>query len=323
MSEINPIFVKRGFWVNQAQGSEMGQTITTSSRAGNVIIALLTILSTLGTSHLWHLVTFCYHQVQASGRDSDGLQRQQQVILRTLPTPTGLMASAITLWWAWRRKTHRALARSAPYALLSLMFMIGTLAASITSSYAVSTSNLEVLVSSSACGRVNSTKLDSMVLPGPVSYGQRVNDEAYAYAQKCYQNTSAVSAQCNIFSRPRVPIRQDTVPCPFSPSMCEVDAISFDSELLDVNQNLGINLPATDAVKMRKRTTCAILPIENHWEIINTTSVKDVFSRPVLPDEKSFIVSYGTYLSSAPEFGKITFDLSLAQENLTGAFSAR
>jgi len=52
-----------------------------------------------GAAHLWHLITFVYHQFRANGRPSDGLFRQQQALLRTLPTPSSLMVDSINLWW--------------------------------------------------------------------------------------------------------------------------------------------------------------------------------------------------------------------------------
>jgi hypothetical protein len=48
MSELDPQYVKRGFWINEEQGSVMGRTITTDTRTGTIVIVLLTLLSTLG-----------------------------------------------------------------------------------------------------------------------------------------------------------------------------------------------------------------------------------------------------------------------------------
>jgi len=49
MSELDSQYVKRGFWVNEAQGPVMGRTITTDIRTGTIIVALLAVLSSLGT----------------------------------------------------------------------------------------------------------------------------------------------------------------------------------------------------------------------------------------------------------------------------------
>ena len=48
MSEIDDRFVKRGQWTNVQEGSVLGQTITTDTRTGIIIVALLAVLSTIG-----------------------------------------------------------------------------------------------------------------------------------------------------------------------------------------------------------------------------------------------------------------------------------
>ena len=85
MSELDPQFVKRGYWLNHAQGPVMGKTITTDSRSGVIIIAILAIFTSMGLNHLWHLLTFGYHQLRANGDARDGLFRQQQSLLRYYP----------------------------------------------------------------------------------------------------------------------------------------------------------------------------------------------------------------------------------------------
>ena len=48
MSELDPRFVKQGFWINHSQGLLMGPTITVDTKTGTVIIAVLAVLSALG-----------------------------------------------------------------------------------------------------------------------------------------------------------------------------------------------------------------------------------------------------------------------------------
>jgi hypothetical protein len=48
MSEVDGRFVKQGLWTNLEQGEIMGKTITTDTRTGTIIIALMAILSTVG-----------------------------------------------------------------------------------------------------------------------------------------------------------------------------------------------------------------------------------------------------------------------------------
>ena len=48
MAELDPRYVKLGLWTDWEQGAIMGKTITTTTRTGNAVIALLAIVSTLG-----------------------------------------------------------------------------------------------------------------------------------------------------------------------------------------------------------------------------------------------------------------------------------
>lgn len=152
MSELDSQYVKQGYWVNQKQGTIMGQTLTTDIRTGTFVITLLAIMTLMGMKHLWNLFTFCSYQIRANGRPSDGLFRQQQALLRSSPTPSTLLVGWIKLWFTWRRINKRAAATSSVHTFTALVFMIGSLTASIFSSNVVSTSNLEVLVSSPHCG---------------------------------------------------------------------------------------------------------------------------------------------------------------------------
>jgi hypothetical protein len=48
MTEIDRQYVKRGLWTNYDKGPVIGQTITTDTRTGSFVVALLAVLSTLG-----------------------------------------------------------------------------------------------------------------------------------------------------------------------------------------------------------------------------------------------------------------------------------
>lgn len=98
MSEIDTRFVRHGVWTDSSRGSTMGNTITTDTRTGNILVALMTVLCSMGTAHLWHLITFVIHQCRANGRPSDALSRQQQAILRTYPTPSAVLTESAKLY---------------------------------------------------------------------------------------------------------------------------------------------------------------------------------------------------------------------------------
>jgi hypothetical protein len=48
MAEVAPELVRRGAWTNWDQGPIMGKTITTDTRTGTVVVALLAVISTIG-----------------------------------------------------------------------------------------------------------------------------------------------------------------------------------------------------------------------------------------------------------------------------------
>lgn len=48
MSELQSRFVKRGLWVDHSEGPIMGRTITTDTKTGTILIALLAVLASLG-----------------------------------------------------------------------------------------------------------------------------------------------------------------------------------------------------------------------------------------------------------------------------------
>jgi hypothetical protein len=173
MAEVDGRFIKLGFWTNLEQTrswevqlpppleQELSSSLSWLScrpSLGNQLRLHATYLLRTGTSHLWNLFTFAYHQVRATGRPPDGLFRQQQAILRTRPSPSSLMADSAKLWWLWKKRSNRVLLRSLPQFLLAFLCAVGSIAASISSSYVVSSSELKVLVSSPSCGHVNSSQ---------------------------------------------------------------------------------------------------------------------------------------------------------------------
>ena len=294
----------------------MGRTITTDTTTGNLIVALLAVSSTLGTAHLFNLLSFAIHQLRANGRPADALFRQQQALLRTLPTPGTVMVDALKLWWAWKRKARRSFLRSILLVLVALTFSASTTAASIFSSLVVDTSNLIVLVSSDNCGWTNKTSVFST---GSADSGP-ILAVAAPYAKQCYPNAVApnqtLPAVCNsVFVRPNINFTTERVPCPFAEGFCESgDAVSLDSGLVDVSKMFGLNLPSTSGVKLRKKTTCAVLPLKSHTAVMKMADYPGTPSRPVLPDEKIALVNYGAKVGDP---GNATFMMSLIQSNLT------
>jgi hypothetical protein len=294
----------------------LGATITTDAKTGNIVIALLAVLTTFGTAHLWNLVTFAYHQTRINHRPADGLFWQQQALLRTLPTPSTLMSGWLQLWWAWRKRTDRALRRSFPQITLSLIFTAATLLAGIFTSYIVDGRHIEILVDSPMCGLVNVTVL---VGEGLTDYPGSVCEAGYSYAKDCYA-TKDLPERCQIFTQTAIPIHQERVTCPFGGTLCKnmsLPGLALDSGLVDGNA-LGLNLRREDRVKFRKKTTCSVLELRDYHTIRNVSNSTDTghseldFGRPSIPNEQILALHLGSLIGS-PETNQ-TFMVSLYRQ---------
>ena len=288
----------------------MGRTITTDAKGGNVVIVILSISTSVAVAQVWQLLEFIIHQWRAKGIPADGLFWQQQALLRTLPTPFALAADSVQLWWRWK-ESHRALLRSLTQILLAISFIIGSLAASIFSSYLVKTSNIEILVSSPKCALLNLTDLG-------YGYLETTMPILRSYAEDCYQPGSFLPARChNIFTRPSISIAKTRTSCPWLSSMClqapipggEQPAVALDTGMVDMGPQLGANFPRKDSVKFRRVTTCSILPLEGHSAIVN----ESITQGTAMSGEKILALRYGAF--SVPVNGRIirdTFTFSLS-----------
>jgi hypothetical protein len=308
MAELDDRFVKRGYWVDWSKGSIMGQTYTVDAQTGTLIVAVLAILASVATAQLWSLFAFVLHQMRAHGTASEGSFWQQQVLLRTMPSPSAFLVDSFKISWTWRSKVRHSLLRSLPVLALALLFTIGSIAGGISTSYAVDNSNIEVLVDSPFCGRINNTKIFSGNQQG-VSILATHGDSIQSYATNCYQNSSSLPAVCrNTFHRANITFSTEPVSCPWNDSMCSGEgssAVAMDSGILDMRTHFGLNIAEKDTVKLRRRTTCNVLPREGH-----------IFKRPAEylnrgnPTER-WTLEYGSW-KGVPEYQRpeVTFNMA-------------
>ncbi|KAF2470133.1 uncharacterized protein BDR25DRAFT_370147 [Lindgomyces ingoldianus] len=302
MADLEARFVKRGLWTNIEQGPLMGKTITTDIKTGTIVVALLAVLSSAAITNLWHLFAFLAHQLRADGRAADGLQRQQQALLRTLPMPSSLVVDSIKLWWMWRRRTTRVLARSLIYVLLGGLFSVGMVVVGVFSSFVVTTSNIPVLVSSPFCGPLDVDPSGENLIASLVglrSFYTSVRGVTKPYVDGCYQNTTTeLPARCRqVFIRPNIPLSQERVKCPFSSDICldlggDMTAVQLDSGLVDLNEAFGMNMASADRVQFRKRTTCSVLKTDGRTSLVNASGIPPPLF-PYLPNEQLLLLHYG------------------------------
>jgi len=277
MSELDSRYVYRGFWVNHSKGPIMGRTITTDTKTSTLVIAILAIMSTLGTTYLWNILLFLYHQIRATGKPSDVLFRQEQALIRTLPTPASLATERLKLWFLWRRKVGHTAFRGLFTVLPPALYAIGALFASIFTSAIVSTSNLDVLVRSPFCGFIKQSTPEQG-RASLAAYTKSYEGNGVSYAAECYNRDTTESARCeNIFLRPSIPFSITEGPCPFAVNMCITDtspSVVMDSGLLDMNDYFGFNIKPVENVKFRRRTTCAVLSAEDHIRIVDRSELE-------------------------------------------------
>jgi len=280
----------------------MGQTITTTTSTGNLVVALMAVLTTLGTSHLWNLVVFGYHQIRVNSRHRDGLQRQQQALMRTLPAPSTLLAGWLELWWVWRRRVRRALLRSILLVVVAIIFAVIIVVVGIFSSYLVDSTNITVLVQSPYCGPIDYEGVDTddnrtAHVNWEVwqnAYSDKIAEIAALYARDCYINRTAVPERCSIFTHPTIPLFQTRTSCPFKGSICKnVSQPGFvsDTGLLDLDDHFGLNLNTENNMKFRRTATCAVIDLEGHYDVLDTSNsteahVKKYLGRDLYEEEQ-------------------------------------
>jgi hypothetical protein len=269
---------------------------------------LLAILSSLALTHLWHLLAFAIHQTRAHGRPSDGLFWQQQAILRAQAAPSALIADNLHLWWNWRRRTTRVLLRCVLQLVLPTLFILGALAATISTSFIVDNSNIEVLVRSPLCGRFPS-ELD-------VDYLTKI-----AEATTCRNSYIRQDLTLRVSAKP--------APCPFAASMCtdgEIQAVSIDTGLLDLTRDFGVNLRKKEAMKYRKITTCTTIPVKNRFQIMSVERPRDPWNELVPGDSDSttkeqviaLALGTSTALAGGDDLANITFTSPVRSSHTIG-----
>ena len=325
MSELSSDLVHRGYWVNLSEGGFMGRTITTDTKTGVILVALLAVFTTLASNHLWNLFTFTLHQTRANGRISDGLYRQQQALLRTFPSAGTLLWESLKLLRVWKDTRHRgksqrlALHHLLGQALVAVIFTAGFLAASVFSSQAISGTDIEVLVKSPYCGLIPPKSQTSEA----DAYSNKVASFSTRYAEDCYIDNDKAPSRCNIFVHPRLPMTVTNESCPFEESVCATQAVSIDSGLLDLNDAFGLNLKENDRMKLRTKMSCSVLSLENRTSVIKAAEVpRNVLGRAPLPEEEMLAYHFGAN-PILKEIANVSFMHSLVQSNVTRAYDFR
>lgn len=265
------IDVYTGLWINWSGGLLFGSTITVTAARGAFVVAFIALFVQIASSHLWDLISFAWHQYRAASQFQDGVHRQQQVMLRNSSTPATTLWSCMKVFWASRFRAENIVLRTLPLAVVALLYMVGAIAAGISSSRMVNTSGISVLAQSPFCGdwkRLEAVSdSDRLSLLASIGfYGESRLSDSTSYAATCYTNATN-SAACNTFATRQIPWQSDyNATCPFAPGTCigsDSSALQLDTGQLDSHAVLGLNAAPKDRVTYRRVTTCAPLKTDD------------------------------------------------------------
>ncbi|KAL0253245.1 hypothetical protein SLS55_010217 [Diplodia seriata] len=161
-----------------------------------------------------------------------------------------------------------------------LMFTITCLScfgvAGIFSSRIATSTGSQVLVSSPACGRLDSSLETNATLYSTIyaPYNRKQGVDSVNYAQDCYTNVSSVEA-CKRYVKPQLPWSTNrNASCPFGGGICrdEFGNLELDSGYIDSNDHLGHNDPPEMRFRYRHLLKCAPLITEGYRQQYTYTS---------------------------------------------------
>lgn len=268
-------YVYTGVWINWSQGSLLGSTLTLSSQQAGYLSSALGVFVTLVGSQAWVVLSYIIHQMNAK-ESSDGLKRQQQIILRNSGSAAGVVWQLICLPFAWRRSgpnpskifpPSHYLGRSVLPLLPALITFVAFSAAGVFSSQINKAAGNEVLLSGDFCGQW--TFLDT----NTENYVNKLNNDtlvAANYARYCYGGGSTLSSLCGTYRQQQVfwSVNQNAT-CPFQAGLCQFSnnaALQLDTGYMDSHRVLGLNSAPADRVNFRRVTTCAPLTVQGRVE---------------------------------------------------------
>jgi hypothetical protein len=266
--------------VHTGGGQTLGSTFTLPSPYGSFVIAFLALFVTWSGTCLWDIICFGFHQHRSTSDEQGGFHHQQQVLLRSGLSDAAILWRLLVISWHWRSKTAAILKKNSLLILVAITHLTLIFAAGIFSSRLAQASN-EVLVRSTFCGFMDDKfasdtsrlqrlsiedleDLDALALDSRSIYTQSLT-----YSRSCYTNLTDgdVSASCGAtFPVPKISSSIDKqAKCPFPGNVCTGPALAIDSGLIDSHLHLGINAPPQDRIQMRRRTTCAPVPMEEKF----------------------------------------------------------
>lgn len=246
------------------------------NQIGLVFGAFLALFVSLAGGHLWGIVCFITHQINATPARKDDTHHQVQLTLRNAKSAPDLVSDLIRVICSRDDTRIRTLMRLIPLITLAGLHITAIYGASILSSQLIARTD-EVLTIEKSCG----WKRDPAEFIS-LDFSDDGNIEATAsllvmarndvrksasYARDCYGQRRGHSTGCDAYVRPIVPYHANlSVPCPFDEKICSGLGVTFDTGFIRSDVDLGINTHPDDGLAVRKVLTCAPLAGEKYTD---------------------------------------------------------
>jgi hypothetical protein len=251
------------------KGKVVGRTLTLPSNNALFLSVFLTLFVRFTGSRLWKIVAFFIHQVRSSSKFEDGLYHQHQAILRNTDSDVGALFALIKLGWGWRKKTNGVFRRSSVLIIIALLHSGLLLAAALFSKEIATASGNQVLLAGNAldCGfvappNVVQPSLEDMKLMGKsATLTLRLLQNSFDHVRACYRGKRMSSVGCDFYTRPFLTSTKMAYNCPFTEEVCgDSEWIQYDSGFIESDHDLGINAALEDQIRIRKWTSCGVIP---------------------------------------------------------------
>ena len=263
--------VYQGVWISWVNGPIYGRTLTLTRQNSDLLQAFLTLLVSFAGGQFWKLIAFYLHRFYTGRHEpKDGLQLQIEVTLCNTAEPISAAKTFTSLGFRWYHLAPQALLRCLPLAILAIgSFVVFTIAGIFTSLVTQDMDN-KMLIAGGRCGAY-------FITPGHVDYDiklKRDQTDQDSYVRQCYGNETDALA-CSTFATPQIDWTVDTnASCPFASGMCiggDTASISFDTGMMDSNDDFGINAVENDRIQIRRVTTCSPLNLDSRHSTVNIT----------------------------------------------------
>lgn len=306
----SPVYI--GLWHDYSVGSVLRETITIQTGYGDYLISALAFFVTLVGGAFWHLVALIIHQMNASKLNPDPLAIEHQLAYRTSDSPSSLAWTLTEIYLAWRVKatTHpveglfrRSFLRILPPLLVAIGFSASSVLVTYVAKPAYGTS--DVLIRRGQCGLIEYDVNITGGGTGSIDAAADFNTLAQssrAYARSCYPSGVRQSGDCSFFTVQNLPYNISSSPCPFgnnkNGSLCAVkadDVFLAHSEMLDSNDDLGINAPRDQSLLVQYNLTCSPINVTPYITRVQSEDLNIEYNLGPVAFGNSYTYRYDTH----------------------------